>query len=209
MIIDQNATREVIKEFLQSVPGVSLSVASAPSQAFHHSDVTVPADMLILDPAVLDQLLETTAPDFHRFARKICIVLALTSTELLETAEALRFVDAWLFMDVIELERLMSFLMLAMAGYTVMPGEFMPGAKIDQLRKQAYHTLSGEEQLALLKLVSGKRNPQLAVELGVSEERMKVLVRNVFRKLHFRNRTQAGVFAARHIAQLSGKRHCF
>lgn len=189
--------RKRIEDVLRQVDGVSLTVASKPAQLGDR--YTAHADILIIEIALLRQLLESAAPVYHRLARRIPTVLALSSDDLLDATDLVELVDAWLFTDLTDLAQMMPALILAEAGYTVVPGGFLPAAKIESLRVQAFMSLGVEEQQALLELTSGKSNAQLAIALGVSESRIKALVRNVLRKLHFRNRTQAGIFAARQL----------
>jgi DNA-binding NarL/FixJ family response regulator len=59
----------------------------------------------------------------------------------------------------------------------------------------------------LLLLGQGLNNRTIADQLDLSEAVIKSMVRSVLSKLHFRNRTEAGVFAARQQPSLEQARN--
>lgn len=59
--------------------------------------------------------------------------------------------------------------------------------------------LSPREREVLALLSDGMRNREIAERLVVSETTVKTHVRHILEKLHLRNRSEAAVFAARHL----------
>lgn len=59
------------------------------------------------------------------------------------------------------------------------------------------NNLTGKEKLILERIVEGKSNKEIAKDLSVSENTIKVEMRFLFSKLGVKNRTQAAVFAVR------------
>jgi len=63
--------------------------------------------------------------------------------------------------------------------------------------------LSGREAAILAKLLEGQSNKDIANALGICEATVKVHLRTCFRKLGVHNRTQAAMWAARHMPSLA------
>jgi DNA-binding NarL/FixJ family response regulator len=59
--------------------------------------------------------------------------------------------------------------------------------------------LTPREREVLALLADGMRNREIAERLVVSETTVKTHVRHILEKLHLRNRSEAAVFAARHL----------
>ncbi|MFA5780608.1 MAG: LuxR C-terminal-related transcriptional regulator [Elusimicrobiota bacterium] len=58
-------------------------------------------------------------------------------------------------------------------------------------------SLSEKEKLILVRIVEGKGNKEIAKDLSVSENTIKVEMRFLFSKLGVKNRTQAAVYAVK------------
>lgn len=63
-------------------------------------------------------------------------------------------------------------------------------------QRGARHGLTPKESAVLMGLVQGQSNKQIAREHGVSENAIKIHVRNIFAKLNVNNRTQAAIRAS-------------
>jgi len=63
----------------------------------------------------------------------------------------------------------------------------------------AYDLLTKREIAVLARLRDGQENKGIAIDLGMSEATVKVHLRALFRKTGARNRTQAALWAARHL----------
>ena len=153
-------------------------------------------DYLIAWYASLQKLRESGANAYVQISRRARVIVALTSDRLLEAAATLHLADSWLFTD-LTLQHLPDVIQLSQSGYTLMPPELGSTFGLDELRLNLVRRLNASELRVLEELALGSRNRDIARALGVSEAQAKSLVRSVLGKLHFRNRTEAGVFMAR------------
>ncbi len=153
-------------------------------------------DYLIAWYASLQKLRESGANAYVQISRRARVIVALTSDRLLEAAGTLHLADSWLFTD-LTLRHLPDVIQLSKSGYTLMPPELGATFGLDELRLNLVRRLNPSEMRVLEELSLGRRNRDIAGALGVSEAQAKSLVRSVLGKLHFRNRTEAGVFMAR------------
>ena len=153
-------------------------------------------DFLIAWYASLQKLRESGANAYVQISRRARVIVALTSDRLLEAAGTLHLADSWLFTD-LTMEHLSDVIELSSSGYTLMPPELGATFGLDELRLNLVQRLNESELQVLRELSVGQRNRDIARAMGVSEAQAKSLVRGVLGKLHFRNRTEAGVFMAR------------
>ena len=153
-------------------------------------------DYLIAWYVALQKLRESGANVYVQISRRARVIVALTSDRLLEAAGTLHLADSWLFTD-LSLQHLPDVIQLSRSGYTLMPPELGATFGLDELRLNLVRRLNPSELRVLEELSLGRRNRDIARALGVSEAQAKSLVRSVLGKLHFRNRTEAGVFMAR------------
>lgn len=96
-----------------------------------------------------------------------------------------------------EFERLDDVVNLAKEGFTVLPDDMTLGVLQQRFRRLLLHDLSPVEHRVFVLIGDGRTNREIADELGISEMSVKSLVRAALRKLRFRNRTEAAVFASR------------
>lgn len=85
-----------------------------------------------------------------------------------------------------------------LAGGISTPATFDPdiGVNADDLAAaRRFASLSPQQLRILALIVQGRLNKQIASELGVSEQTIKIHVSTIFRKLGVSTRTQAAVFA--------------
>jgi DNA-binding NarL/FixJ family response regulator len=69
--------------------------------------------------------------------------------------------------------------------------------KADPAAADPLNELSNREREVLALIAQGLRNREIGLRLFISETTVKTHVRNVLKKLHFRNRAEAAAFAAR------------
>lgn len=86
---------------------------------------------------------------------------------------------------------------VARQGHIVFPGALMPAILAEKFRSQLIERLTAPEQRVLWLLGFGHSNRTIANLLELPESTVKPLVRSTLMKLHFRNRTEAAVFASR------------
>jgi DNA-binding NarL/FixJ family response regulator len=77
-------------------------------------------------------------------------------------------------------------------------GAFADGARQEDLElARRFATLSPQQMRILARIVAGKLNKQIAGELNVAEQTIKIHVSTILRKLHVSTRTQAAVLASK------------
>ena len=154
-------------------------------------------DYLIVWYEDFQKLRETDANALVKVSRHARVIIALTSDRLLKAANSLLLADAWLLTDLM-LEQIDMLVGLSSYGYTILPSGVGSDFGLDGLRRQLLPRLDPAERSVLEQLGIGHSNLGISKRLGFSETRTKAIVRNILRKLHFRNRTHAAVFMARH-----------
>lgn len=162
-------------------------------------------DAILIGLQQFTALRENEPMVYLRLSRRSRIVVVLSSRELLDAAHILAFADAWVFED-INVDRINELLDLGLEGHCLMPKQFLSRLGVDEIRLTLLPRLSEAEFETLRLLGQGLNNRTIANQLDLSEAVIKSMVRSVLSKLHFRNRTEAGVFAARQQGALQGAR---
>jgi DNA-binding NarL/FixJ family response regulator len=62
----------------------------------------------------------------------------------------------------------------------------------------ASQALTTREEEILCQLANGATNKEIANALNISEHTVKIHLKNILKKLHMSNRTQAAIYAQRH-----------
>lgn len=162
-------------------------------------------DAILIGLQQFTALRENEPMVYLRLSRRSRIVVVLSSRELLDAAHILAFADAWVFED-INVDRINELLDLGLEGHCLMPKQFLSRLGVDEIRLTLLPRLSETEFETLRLLGQGLNNRTIATRLTLSEAVIKSMVRSVLSKLHFRNRTEAGVFAARQEGALEAAR---
>lgn len=162
-------------------------------------------DAILIGVQQFAALRENEPMVYLRLSRRSRIIVVLSSRELLDAAHILAFADAWVFQD-INADRINELIDLGLEGHCLMPRQFLSRLGVDEIRLGLLPRLSDQEYETLLLLGRGLNNRTIADQLDLSEAVVKSMVRSVLSKLHFRNRTEAGVFAARQQTSLSAAR---
>ena len=166
---------------------------------------TLTPDAILIGLQQFTALRENEPMVYLRLSRRSRIVVVLSSRELLDAAHILAFADAWVFED-INVDRINELLDLGLEGHCLMPKQFLSRLGVDEIRLTLLPRLSEPEFETLRLLGQGLNNRTIANQLDLSEAVIKSMVRSVLSKLHFRNRTEAGVFAARQQGALQSAR---
>ncbi len=124
------------------------------------------------------------------------VILMFREEELIEVLSFVDRCDGFLFTDR-NLDRLVDIVDLTMHGYCLIPARLLPELVWKHIRLDLVSHLSSNERQVLSLLGSGMTNRSMSDQLGIPDSTVKNLVRSVLKKLHFRNRTEAGVFAMR------------
>jgi two-component system, NarL family, nitrate/nitrite response regulator NarL len=162
-------------------------------------------DAILIGLSQFTTLRENEPMVYLRISRRSRIVVVLSSRELLDAAHILAFADAWVFED-LNVGWINELLELGLEGHCLMPKQFLSRLGVDEIRLSLLPRLSDSEYETLRLLGQGLNNRTIAGSLSLSEAVIKSMVRSVLSKLHFRNRTEAGVFAARQEGALGGTR---
>ncbi|MBE0529786.1 MAG: response regulator transcription factor [Rhodospirillales bacterium] len=147
---------------------------------------------------------------FKAFGRPICrrieevrktakVILVLREAQVMDALDYIDLCDGFLFIDR-QPERLHEVIDLAIQGYCLFPRTLLSVLASRHLRLDILPTLSEGEAEVLSLLGQGLTNKFIAQRLGIRDSTVKNLVRSVLRKMHFRNRTEAGIFAFRYLA---------
>ena len=163
------------------------------------------ASLVVATPAMLGRL--EPGLSLH-LLRQLKVILLVSRERLLETADFAQLADGFLFYEVPD-SLLCEALRLADNGQCICPPYIAPGFSLDDARAEKIAALSASELAVLDRLAEGDPNLAIAEQLGLQEREVKYLVRSLLTKLHFANRTEAGVFAMRyresiHAAQAQG-----
>ena len=123
------------------------------------------------------------------------IIVILKSSELSLNRDNILYSDSFVLYDH-HIGRLPSLIRICGHKLAIMPdvADIVPG-KINR-KISILHNLPNRERLVLAELSRGIGNRQIADHLNLTVSRVKDYVRNILGQLGFRNRTDAGVFAA-------------
>ncbi|WP_035690905.1 response regulator transcription factor [Azospirillum halopraeferens] len=203
LILDNDALTETVVTALEGAGRHRVTV-------FHDiaelTQSTMTPDAILIGLQQFTALRENEPMVYLRLSRRSRIIVVLSSRELLDAAHILAFADAWVFED-INVDRINELVELGLEGHCLMPRQFLSRLGVDEIRLTLLPRLSEPEFETLRLLGEGMNNRTIAGRLDLSEAIIKSLVRSVLSKLHFRNRTEAGVFAARqHGALLNARR---
>ena len=132
--------------------------------------------------------------DLRRYSK---VLLMLRRSELVQSLEIASRCDGFIFID-LNMERLAEIIDLALWGYCMIPPTILSELTSHQLRLDLIQELRRDELQVLALLGRGMTNRSISEQIGLPESTVKNIVRSVLKKLHFRNRTEAAVFAFVH-----------
>jgi DNA-binding NarL/FixJ family response regulator len=164
---------------------------------------TRPPDTLLIDPSHFSLLREREPVACQRLSRVARILLVLSLEDTLEAAPLLPHADAWIFTERLP-HMAESLVRLGAEAHTALPPELLSRSGIDRMRLALINGLTGAERNCLLALGKGLNNRDIGLAMDLSEASVKSLVRSMLNRLRFRNRTEAGVFAARNMEEITG-----
>ncbi|MFP5517727.1 MAG: response regulator transcription factor [Alphaproteobacteria bacterium] len=193
LILDNNALTETVVQQLDRGGRHRVTVLHDIGEL---TQSALTPDAILIGLQQFTALRENEPMVYLRLSRRSRIVVVLSSRELLDAAHILAFADAWVFED-LNVDRINELLDLGLEGHCLMPKQFLSRLGVDEIRLTLLPRLSDPEFETLRLLGEGMNNRTIANALDLSEAVIKSMVRSVLSKLHFRNRTEAGVFAAR------------
>jgi two-component system nitrate/nitrite response regulator NarL len=111
-------------------------------------------------------------------------------------------VDGYLLDDIPAVALIHSLHLVALGQKIFPPGPLAttpaPSHLDEPVRRDATNGLSVQERKILELLLVGASNKSIARDLKISEATVKVHMRNILRKIHARNRTEAAIWAVEH-----------
>ncbi len=155
-------------------------------------------DVLLVGAKELARIEKGDPRRFAEMRRRTAVVLVLGIEDVLDATELLHACDSLVFQDA-NLGHLGAIVDLAVRGYFVVPSQLMRNLDLagDRLRRVLLLQLSAAERQVFELIGHGYTNERIARELRMTEAAAKKVVLKVLKHLHFRNRVQAAVFAAR------------
>lgn len=144
----------------------------------------------------------------NKLHRKRPIIVILNSTEIPDNRDNIIYSDSFVLYDY-NIARLPSLILICRHRLAIMPpvrghGPSGISRKISQLNK-----LPEREREVLAELGRGTGNRQIATHLNLTVSMVKDRVRQILGQLGFRNRTDAGLFAAAYLFDDPGPRTPF
>ena len=125
------------------------------------------------------------------------LILLLERSELVQALDIIHKCDGFVFSDM-NLHRLVEVIDLAKNGYCILPPPLLTDLASQQIRLDLVRRLNQDELSVLALFGRGLSNREISRRMGLAESTVKNIVRSLLRKLHFRNRTEAAVFALWH-----------
>lgn len=156
----------------------------------------------ILSARKLSQLIMKSPGRLSLIKKHACIVVAIEDEDPHRVLNAAKIADGLVFTQ-FNLRHLQAILDLAERKYWVMPPSLVPIILSGRIRKELLRDLSSRETRVLALLGLGCSNRRISQHIDLDEARTKYIIRSILKKLHFENRTQAAVFAAREMPALS------
>lgn len=157
-------------------------------------------DIVLFDYDEYVRRSELHPAEVDRTRREASILVLIRSPALLDVAHGEVMVDGWVIEDV-DGVALGEQITLGAEGHCVVPKPLLSPHGADDIRIKLLARLTETEHGVLSLMGLGLTNAEIGERLGVGEKTIAGISRNVRLKMHFPNRTVAGVFAARHLNQ--------
>ncbi|CAI08102.1 two-component system response regulator NarL [Aromatoleum aromaticum] len=208
IIDDHPLFRKGLIQLLRTVPGFRLVAEAADGKEGIAHILHLRPDLLLLDLNMKDM----SGLEVLKFVRQADLDTRVVMVTVSDAAEdlvaALRAgADGYLLKDM-EPEQMVEALQAAAAGRIVVSDALthLMAAALRQEKRPDSVTDAGlteQEQRILERIAAGLSNKLIARELGIAEGTVKVHVKHVLRKLNFRSRVEAAVWA---VANQRGER---
>ena len=130
--------------------------------------------------------------------RRRPLLLAANAERLPELLPILRLCDGLILLDDAPAP-VGAAVELAKARLCALPTALVERMRREEPRRRLLATLGPRELAVLRRLAAGAGNREIAASLGLPEATVKAILRRLTLRLGFDNRTQAAVFAARHL----------
>ena len=196
VVIGDSNLRNVIRSRLSRDARYRVEMAN--SAATPHLPFTIRgADAVLLGLTEILALGRRKSKLLDDLRRSSKVLLLMRRAELVQSLEIASRCDGFVFVD-LNMERLAEIIDLALWGYCMIPPTILSELTSHQLRLDLIQELRRDELQVLALLGRGMTNRAISDHIGLPESTVKNIVRSVLKKLHFRNRTEAAVFAFVH-----------
>ncbi len=192
IVDDQSIPRELFEQYVKHSDHYELAVSVPSAYALDIYLLQYKVDLILLDILMNDGSDGLTAAAEVKKKHpeiKIITVTSLVDRSFLERARAAG-VDSFWFKEAGEME-LLDVMDRTMAGESVYPS-FVPHFNIGRVDNDSF----SERELSVLReMTTGASNAEVAARLGISENTVKVHVRNMLRKTQLSSRTELAIKA--------------
>lgn len=207
MLVDDHVLfRKGLASLLDSQPGIKvIGEASNGCDAVELAKVLHP-DLIMMDINMpkCDGLQATRS--IKKILPDTKIVMLTASDDDQYLFEAMKIGAQGYLLKDLELHQLLDLLdsiakgeaILSSAMATKIFREFSRGNQPENESDENVEELTEREKTILKYVAQGLMNKEIADTLGISENTVKIHLRNILEKLHLRNRIQAAVYAVRH-----------
>lgn len=206
LVDDHSLFRKGLASLLSSQPDISvIGEASDGNEAIENAKILRP-DLIMMDINMPNcDGLEATK-EIKKILPEIKIVMLTASDEDQYLFEAMKIGAQGYLLKDLEMHQLLDLLnsiskgeaILSSAMATKIFQEFRKGNQNGKKSESVQEELTERETSILKYVAKGLMNKEIADILAISENTVKIHLRNILEKLHLKNRIQAAVYAVKH-----------
>jgi DNA-binding NarL/FixJ family response regulator len=200
LVDDHPMMRKGIRQLIELQDGLDVVAEAGSGEEALEVTSTHQPDMILMDLNMKGMDGIQTVAALRSQGVTACILMITVSDNDNDVIAALRAgADGYLLKDV-EPEELISALLQAQRGQLVVSPQLTrilarTLREENPTRKNLGDELTGREQEILAMVADGSSNKHIARQLGISEATVKVHVKHLLKKLNFRSRVEAAVWA--------------
>ena len=187
-------------ERVAATPGLRVAAGAADAGTLDRLAGEAPIDLVVADAPTVRALRRGRLPALAR--RRRPLLLAATAERLPELLPTLRQCDGLVLLDDAPAP-LGPSVALARSRLCALPTALVGRLRREEPRRRLLAGLGPRDRAVLRRLAAGAPNRAIAESLGLPEATVKAILRRLTLRLGFDNRTQAAVFAARHLAEMA------
>lgn len=206
LVDDHSLFRKGLASLLSDQPGIDvIGEASNGDEAIEYAKTLKP-DLIMMDINMPKRDGLEATKEIKKILPDIKIVMLTASDEDQYLFEAMKIGAQGYLLKDLEMHQLLDLLnsiskgeaILSSAMATKIFQEFSRGNHNDKNAETEQDELSKRETTILKYVAKGLMNKEIADELAISENTVKIHLRSILEKLHLKNRIQAAVYAVKH-----------
>lgn len=204
LVDDHPVYRRGLKDVLESREGIEIIGETGDGGAAIELAVTRRPDAVLMDVALPDRDGILVTRTLLERVPGTCVLILTASVDEQHLRAALNAGARGFLGKEMEPEQIIEAVHLALEGEAVIPHRMalslLPGSS-GAVRKNHpgespdLNLLTARERQVLSLLAHGETNKEMGRKMGLSEQTVKIHLRNILRKLHVQNRIQAAVYA--------------